>query len=361
MTIFTIKHLVTLVLCFIATIASGIFILASIAPQSAKALQTNLGTSKNQYYIIRNPGASASLTPSQIQADAQTSTSTASTIPGTTSLVLDFAEVSRHASQNDCWVVIDSGIYDVTQYLPQHPGSASAIIPYCGSDASSAYHSKGGRGRDHSVSASKILAQYLIANLGETVQAVPVQPQISTPVDSSTPIITDGGGTNPGPITPPSTLLTLTEIANHSNSNDCWIVISNYVYDVTNFLPQHPGSAAAIVTFCGGDATSGLNGTGGSPRHNHSNYAYSLLNNYLIGAVGTSVPTTGGGGTTQNPTPTPIINSGAGLPPNVLKTFPNATLIKAEDSRREFQINSGGACYQIKTDATGNVIQSEPC
>jgi L-lactate dehydrogenase (cytochrome) len=33
------------------------------------------------------------------------------------------------------------------------------------------------------------------------------------------------------------------EIQNHSNEKDCWIVIDDVVWDITEFVPSHPGGA----------------------------------------------------------------------------------------------------------------------
>lgn len=41
-------------------------------------------------------------------------------------------ELSNHDSRDDCWVAYQGKVYDITSFLPRHPGSASAITPYCG-------------------------------------------------------------------------------------------------------------------------------------------------------------------------------------------------------------------------------------
>ena len=48
---------------------------------------------------------------------------------------------------------------------------------------------------------------------------------------------------------------TLDEIKKHNTKNDCWIVIHNNVYDVTEFLNEHPGGSSIIVSIAGQDAT----------------------------------------------------------------------------------------------------------
>ncbi len=40
--------------------------------------------------------------------------------------------LSPHNSVNDCWVSYNGKVYDVSSYLPKHPGSTGAISPFCG-------------------------------------------------------------------------------------------------------------------------------------------------------------------------------------------------------------------------------------
>jgi cytochrome b involved in lipid metabolism len=40
-----------------------------------------------------------------------------------------------------------------------------------------------------------------------------------------------------------------------STRESCWVIIKGQVYDVTNFLDDHPGGAAIILKYGGKDAT----------------------------------------------------------------------------------------------------------
>ncbi|KAF7356759.1 hypothetical protein MVEN_01010900 [Mycena venus] len=48
----------------------------------------------------------------------------------------------------------------------------------------------------------------------------------------------------------------LNQVALHNKPTDCWVIIKNHVYDVTDFLQEHPGGSKIILKYAGGDATS---------------------------------------------------------------------------------------------------------
>ena len=45
------------------------------------------------------------------------------------------------------------------------------------------------------------------------------------------------------------------EVAKHNKPDDCWVVINGYVYDLTRFLPNHPGGQDVIKFNAGKDVT----------------------------------------------------------------------------------------------------------
>ena len=48
---------------------------------------------------------------------------------------------------------------------------------------------------------------------------------------------------------------TLEDISNHNTENDCWICIYTTVYDITDFLNEHPGGKSLLLQVAGQDAT----------------------------------------------------------------------------------------------------------
>jgi cytochrome b involved in lipid metabolism len=77
---------------------------------------------------------------------------------------------------------------------------------------------------------------------------------------------------------------TLDEVATHSTPDDCWMVIENTVYNVSDFGSKHPGGDA-IYAGCGLDATSLFNTRPGGSQTPHSDNARSLLPDYAIGTL----------------------------------------------------------------------------
>jgi len=83
--------------------------------------------------------------------------------------------------------------------------------------------------------------------------------------------------------TPATVALTRTELARHDNSTSCWLLISGNVYDVTNFLPLHPGGKDRILPYCGADATQAFATQGGEGAH--SSQATQMLAEYKLGPL----------------------------------------------------------------------------
>jgi cytochrome b involved in lipid metabolism len=48
-------------------------------------------------------------------------------------------EVATHASREDCWSIINGNVYDLTSWIPKHPGGEQAILQLCGSDGSAKF------------------------------------------------------------------------------------------------------------------------------------------------------------------------------------------------------------------------------
>ncbi|KAF2446256.1 hypothetical protein P171DRAFT_430446 [Karstenula rhodostoma CBS 690.94] len=74
-----------------------------------------------------------------------------------------------------------------------------------------------------------------------------------------------------------STLFSTPEIASHSTRDDCWIVIHGKVYNVTEYVRDHPGGVDVLIDMAGKDATEGYDDAG------HSEDADEIMQSYRIG------------------------------------------------------------------------------
>lgn len=96
-------------------------------------------------YVQNNPGDK---TQSQTATDQTEATSTVSNGPAinaaSTSGGITFADVAKHNSRTSCWSTINGNIYDLTSWIPQHPGGEEAILRLCGTDGSVKFNKKHG-------------------------------------------------------------------------------------------------------------------------------------------------------------------------------------------------------------------------
>ncbi|MDL0433470.1 cytochrome b5-like heme/steroid binding domain-containing protein [Marinobacter sp. TBZ242] len=76
------------------------------------------------------------------------------------------AEVAEHDDASSCWKVIGGVVYDLTEYLPNHPAEEETFTRWCGKEATSAWQDKG-NGRPHSPRAARRLESYRIGIIEE--------------------------------------------------------------------------------------------------------------------------------------------------------------------------------------------------
>jgi len=60
--------------------------------------------------------------------------------PKSTDGTYTMAEVAKHKTEDDCWVVVDGKVLDVTTFLPDHPGGKMAIMAFAGRDATEEFN-----------------------------------------------------------------------------------------------------------------------------------------------------------------------------------------------------------------------------
>ncbi|OJK02495.1 hypothetical protein ASPACDRAFT_51036 [Aspergillus aculeatus ATCC 16872] len=53
--------------------------------------------------------------------------------------LLSTEQISKHNSPNDCWIVVDNQVWDMTDFLEEHPGGPTVILKHAGRDATQPY------------------------------------------------------------------------------------------------------------------------------------------------------------------------------------------------------------------------------
>ena len=144
-------------------------------------------------------------------------------------------ELEENNHENSMWVVINGKVYDFTSFYQGHPGGQEAVEEWGGKDGTTAFDAAG-----HPKWAVEQLKDYYIGDFEKSRMFTKVH-----------------------------------EISEHSAPDDLWLLISNKVYDVSNF--KHPGGKEILVQNAGQDATTQFEDI------NHSKKAYNMMKDFYIG------------------------------------------------------------------------------
>jgi len=80
-------------------------------------------------------GASSSAATSSAAKPAAAAPAKSAPAPAVEYKEYTLADVAKHNTEKDCWVVVDGQVLDVSKFLPDHPGGKKAILIYSGKDA----------------------------------------------------------------------------------------------------------------------------------------------------------------------------------------------------------------------------------
>ncbi|PON63745.1 Nitrate reductase NADH dependent [Parasponia andersonii] len=70
------------------------------------------------------------------------------------------AQVSEHNTHQDCWLIINDKVYDVTKFMEDHPGGDEVLLSATGKDATDDFEDVG-----HSDSARDMMKDYYIGEI----------------------------------------------------------------------------------------------------------------------------------------------------------------------------------------------------
>jgi 4-hydroxysphinganine ceramide fatty acyl 2-hydroxylase len=80
-------------------------------------------------------------------------------------------------------------------------------------------------------------------------------------------------------------IFTTEDVEQHKGRASCWVTRDGKVYDVTEFLPDHPGGDDLILNYGGKDVDAVMRD---AQEHDHSESAFDMLDGYAIGRLGAS-------------------------------------------------------------------------
>lgn len=143
---------------------------------------------------------------------------------------------------------------------------------------------------------------------------------------------------------------TLHDIAQHSTTGDCYLIVKGAVYDVSTYVSVHPGGKNSIVNRCGQEVTNLFTRI-------HSNLAWDLLGKYYVGEISNSTnqdTSTAAAQTTQD--------AFVAISEALLQEYPGAEIIQTKPAHQNYitKLIYRAALYEVHTDVQG-ILPSTLC
>jgi cytochrome b involved in lipid metabolism len=202
-------------------------------------------------YSKQHPARSGENEPASALAHYRIGVLDPASVPAASTTTFTLATIGKHNTATDCWSAVGGGVYDLTKWIGKHPGGQAVITMMCGADGTTMYQGK----HKGSTSAGAALAQFKVGTIGTT-------------------------GTTQSTTQTTTKTYTLKQVRKHNSSTNCWSVVNRKVYNLTKWIPKHPGGKSTIIGMCGKKASKAF-----TAQHGGSASAKAALKQYKIGRL----------------------------------------------------------------------------
>ena len=182
------------------------------------------------------------------------------------------ADVKTHSTSKNCWTVVGSGVFNLTDWVGRHAGGSAFILAMCGVDATTSFRNQHGLIGPE----ANRLATFRVGALSKP-KATPIVAANSSASASSAASPSPKASASATPAA--NNTFTSAQVASHGAVGSCWTVVNSSVYNVTSWIARHPGGGRAIVAMCGANATAAF-----ASRHGSATSAATTLRAFRIGA-----------------------------------------------------------------------------
>ncbi len=74
------------------------------------------------------------------EAESASSSSQTQTQPSQSNVYYSREQVRKHNKKDDCWIIVNENVYDITRFQHIHPGGSRIIKSYLGQDATEVFN-----------------------------------------------------------------------------------------------------------------------------------------------------------------------------------------------------------------------------
>ncbi|KAN0031691.1 hypothetical protein ACTFIV_005556 [Dictyostelium citrinum] len=133
-------------------------------------------------------------------------------------------EVSKHNKKDDCWIIVNNKVYDMTEYLLYHPGGPNLLFKCAGRDATDDFE-----GMFHSRNAKAILERFYIGKASSSSSSMLLSPNYKPPPSFSFSSSSSSSSSLKPFLVPSNTTITLSAVSTPKNRNK--IIVSKVKID----------------------------------------------------------------------------------------------------------------------------------